>query len=360
MSQDQTQQSKESKKEEGESIQDRLAPTSSKEDAQIEPLSLITLSTSSLEEIRSFYVDGLGLTLNGPYTESLPSALYDHYPLKDQNHKSLKGELYSLTRPTVSSCIPIMLWVWPESSFPSSIHQSWNALELGPFSIGFPNLDQTRLDQKMRKMGIQGLNEMEVYSLQRPDGSEYTIKETIFNGPDYVHAVGIERCDGMPPLGEVDLQTGMGGPAYSAQMIRNTEASLSFYTQLLGLELRAGWVWESAGTEGALNVPDGTTFKFSLVYAPGARSGHLLFVEYLNQTEIEPLSPPRLPSLGMGMWSFEVKDLTHLLRCADEAQYPLFRPPLSYTHPLLGLIESALFLDPDGFLIEVYQLISKP
>ena len=249
-----------------------------------------------------------------------------------------------------------MLWVWSSSSSP--IHQSWNALELGPFSIGFPNLDQTTLDQKMRKAGFQGLNKMEVYPLQRSDGTEYTIKETIFNGPNFIHAVGIERCDGMPPLGDVDPQTGMGGPAYSAQIIRNTEASLLFYTQILGLELRAGWVWESAGTDGALNVPDGTTFKFSLVYAPGARSGHLLFVEYLNQPVINPTSPPRLPSLGMGMWSFEVKNLTDLLTRASQAQYPLFRSPLNYKHPLLGPIQSALFHDPDGFLIEVYQVIS--
>ena len=162
----------------------------------------------------------------------------------------------------------------------------------------------------------------------------------------------------MPPLGEVDPATGMGGPAYSAQIIRDTEASLRFYTELLGLELRAGRVWESAGTDGALNVPDGTMFKFSLVYAPGATSGHLLFVEYLNQPQIEPQVAPRPPHLGMGMWSFEVKDLDAVISRAVEQEYDHFRGLLTYEHPLLGMIHSITFLDPDGFLVEIYQVTS--
>ena len=162
----------------------------------------------------------------------------------------------------------------------------------------------------------------------------------------------------MSPLGAVDPSTGLGGPAYSAQVIRSTSASLKFYTGVLGLERRAGWVWESAGTEGALNVPDGTVFEFSIIYSPGATSGHLLFVEYLNHVPIEPNSPPRLPNLGLGMWSFEVKNIQQILSRARRESYPIFQDCLVYTHPILGRIESVVFIDPDDFLVEVYQLLS--
>ena len=330
-------------------VQDRLAPTSSIEDAMISPLSLLTISSNQLSEIIRFYVDGLHLVLDGPLELSESSLIQKHYGINETS----TYQIYHLHRPGVEGSIPIQVFIWDQPQ--PHIHQNWGALELGSFSIGFPNLDQSALDQKMRTQGFGGLNEIEIYQLQSPNGMPYTIKETIFKAPDYIHAVGIERCDGMPPLGAVDPHTGLGGPAYSSQIIRNTDDTLRFYRELLGLELRASWEWESAGTDGALNIPDGTVFKFSLVYAPGATSGHLLFVEYMNQEVIEPLHPPRFPHVGIGMWSFQVKDLSAIMTKVQQQNWNVLHGQTSYIHPILGSITSITLIDPNHFLIELYQ-----
>ena len=60
----------------------------------------------------------------------------------------------------------------------------------------------------------------------------------------------------------------------------------------------------------------------------------------------------------MGMWSFEVKDLNAVIARAVEQEYDSFRGLLTYEHPLLGTIHSITFLDPDGFLVEIYQVTS--
>ena len=91
-----------------EDSQDRLAPQSSKENAIIQPLGLITLSTTSLRNIVSFYVDGLGLKIKGPLP--VPSELYLRYEIP----VDASVELYCLSRPNVESAIPILVWVWKD------------------------------------------------------------------------------------------------------------------------------------------------------------------------------------------------------------------------------------------------------
>ena len=71
------------------------------------------------------------------------------------------------------------------------------------------------------------------------------------------------------------------------------------------MELRSDRTWKSAGTEGALNVPDGTIFRFSIVYAMGATSGHLLFVDYENVASLSNGVAPRLPIAGSGCGPFQ-------------------------------------------------------
>ena len=58
--------------------------------------------------------------------------------------------------------------------------------------------------------------------------------ETIFNGPDFAHAVGIYRGDGMARLGRWMLLPA-GGPAYSAQVFDDSDAMLAFLTEVLGM-----------------------------------------------------------------------------------------------------------------------------
>ena len=159
----------------------------------------------------------------------------------------------------------------------------------------------------------------------------------------------------MRQLGPVSSVNGLGGPAYSAQMVENSDEMLAFFLEVLGLELRSDRIWESAGSEGALNVPDGTVFRFSIVYAKGATTGHLLFVHYQNVDAIDNGVMPRLPNRGMGAWSFPVTDLDQVIRNAKNSKVQILQEPISYESPALGNARVATLLAPNGFLIELFE-----
>lgn len=336
---------------------DSLSPKTDRNDALALPLQTVTLSTVSLEQTRLFYVDGMGMTLTGPAQVS-PA-------LKAQQRslwaipQGVDWQEYHLTRPEAETeqgrpamSIRVLLLDQPQPA----IHASWDPRSLGGFSMGFPNTKQIEVDAKVRDLGFGALNEIEIYDVPRTDGSMYAIEETIFNAPDFVHAVGINRL-GMTPLGAVTGESGLGGPGYSAQAIDNGDLVLSFYTEVLGLEMRRDSVWQSAGQDGAMSLPNGTEFRFSLLFAKGfGPGGHLLFVDYLNIDHIEPNAPPRVPNLGIGMWSFPVTDLAAVLSNAESFGSDIVHAATQIDDPLHGQITAATLLAPNGFLIEVYEM----
>jgi catechol 2,3-dioxygenase-like lactoylglutathione lyase family enzyme len=332
-------------------IRDALAPLSTPAEALTEQLHTVTVSTTSLNQSLLFYRDGMGLSVEGPI--ELPHQLRKQQRRLWQIPEDIDWQLYILSRPDVPEAAQIRLLVLNKPT--PSIHQSWNALELGPFSMGFPNTNQIAQDKHLRTLGFGALNVIEKYQVPRTDGSQYDIHETIFNGPDFVHGVGIYRGNGMTQLGPVSTKTGKGGPAYSAQVVADSDKVLNFYINVLGMELRSDRIWKSAGSDGALNVPDGTVFRFSIVYAKGSRSGHLLFVDYKNRDAIDPGIAPRLPNRGIGMWSFPVTDLNQVLNNARRAGIEITANPTHINSPALGNVKAATMLAPNGFMVELFE-----
>ena len=330
---------------------DMLAPQTSAADALTGPLHTVTVATASLAESLLFYRDGLGMSVMGPVSVDADTRAKQR--MLWGVPKDIDWDLYLLSRPGAPGAASIRLLILDTPT--PAIHSSWSALQSGPFSMGFPNEDQEALDAKMRQLGFGSLNVIEKYTVPRRDGSVYPIHETIFNGPDFVHAVGIFRGDGMLQLGPVVPDTGLGGPAYSAQVVDDSDAMLAFLTEVLGMELRSDRTWKSAGTEGALNVPDGTVFRFSIVYAMGATSGHLLFVDYENVASLSNGVAPRLPNRGIGMWTFPVSDLEEVLRRAKEAGIELASPPVVADMPTFGKATVATLIAPNGFMIELFE-----
>ena len=330
---------------------DMLAPQTSVADALTGPLHTVTIATASLAESLLFYRDGLGLSVSGPIPVDARTRAQQRALWGVPN--DIGWDLYLLRRPDAPGAASIRLLVLDTPT--PAIHSSWSALQRGPFSMGFPNEDQEALDAKMRRLGFGSLNVIEKYTVPRRDGTVYPIHETIFNGPDFVHAVGIYRGDGMAQLGPVDAATGLGGPAYSAQVVDDSDAMLAFLTEVLGMELRSDRTWKSAGTEGALNVPDGTIFRFSIVYAMGATSGHLLFVDYENVASLSNGVAPRLPNRGIGMWTFPVTDLDEVLRRATDKGIEIEGAPVSVDMPAFGKAKVATVLAPNGFMIELFE-----
>jgi len=331
---------------------DALAPKSKVEDALALPLHTATIATVSLQQSLLFYRDGMGLTVEGPIKLSRKTKAKQRQLW--QIPADIDWQTYKLYRKGVDKAIQIQLLVLDKAT--PSIHDSWNSMELGPFSLGFPNADTIALDKKIRKVGFGALNELESYPIPRTDGTTYQIDETIFNAPDFLHGVAITRGGGMAPLGPID-ENGLGGPAYSAQVIENSEQHLKFYTDVLGLEIRSDREFKSAGDKGAMNLPNGTVFRFAIVYSKGATTGHMLFVDFRNVAPIRPKNKPSLPNLGLGMWTYPVTDINKVLKNAKAYGSEIVSDVLEIDSPMFGKAQVATLRAPNGFLIEVFEAI---
>jgi catechol 2,3-dioxygenase-like lactoylglutathione lyase family enzyme len=332
-------------------ISDPLEAKSSPDSALCEQLHTVTLCTSDLENTRLFYEKGMGMTLNGPIKVSkkvkkMQRKLWD-VP------KDIDWQLYILSRPAVPKLIQIRLLVLNKKT--PYIHESYDSRELGSFSIGFPNAMEEKLDAKLHDMGFKSMAPLQAALLQRPDGSKYRYMETIYQAPDFVHCVGIERGDGMTQLSPEDPVTKLGGPGYSAQVISGeSDKNLAFYTDVLGLELRSDRQWKS-GKGSALGIEEGIPFRFSLVYAKGANFGHCLFLDFKEGRPIPLKVAPKVPNRGLGMWTFPTKNIAKVYQNALAKGTTVVLPPTALKTPELGKAKVMTLLAPNGFLIEIFE-----
>lgn len=330
---------------------DPLAPRSSGADAPIRPLHTATLCTADAAAALRFYRDAFGMRARGPVRISSDErrARSNLWGIP----QDLGWELYLLDRPAVPEAVHIRLLVLDRET--PQVRNGWNPKQPGGFSLGFPTLDLHAWDREIRALGYDSLNPLAQYQVPRADGTLYGIHETVFQGPDFVHAVGISRRDGMPQLGPVDARDGRGGPAYSGQVVENSDAVLDFYTRLLGLELRSDREWKSQGTQGALNVPEGTTFRFSILYAPGAATGHLLFLDFREPASLSTGVAPRPPNRGLVMWSFPVRDVAQMETRLRAAGATIVGGPVTLDSADLGHHRALTVLAPNGFMIELFD-----
>jgi len=328
---------------------DTLAAKTSKEDALTGELHTATITTTTIDSLEHFFVDGMGLTMEkievDAETKSLQRKLWD-IP------QDIDWETYRFHRPEVAGLMQLRVLVVNQET--PSIHKSWNSRELGPFSLGFPNGDQASLDKHIRSLGFGAMENMQGGQIPRGDGTTYGYLETIFKAPEFLHCVGIERQDGVPQLAPINEETKEGGPGYSAMVLKDSDAFLAFLTDVLGLELRADRHWKSS-EGGALGIAAGVPFRFSLVYSQGAAKNHLLFLDYEDGKYIEIDVAPKVPNQGLGMWTFETKDIKQIQDKANEKGITIVHAPLSYHDPILGTRTVMTLLAPNGFLVEIFM-----
>jgi len=329
---------------------DPLAPKTSAEGAAIAPLHTVTICTSDLQAYLHLYRDGLGMSVKGPVPLSARAraAVNTVWGMKSGE----RWTLYLLERPTVPDAARVRLLVFDSPG--SAIRQTWDPREPAPFTLGFPTTALPPLDASLRALGFRSLAKMEQSRIPRPDGTSYGMQEAVFKGPDHVHAVTVSRLDGMPQLGGVDPVTGLGGPAYSAQVVVDSAAVIAFYCDLLGLELRSDREWKTGATS-AIGLPEGTAFRFSLLYAPGAATGQLLIMDFRGLTAKPSGVAPRPPNRGLGMYTFPVRSLDATAAKLRAARAVIVAGPTALDSPDLGRHRVMTVLAPNGVLVELFE-----
>jgi hypothetical protein len=330
---------------------DLTDPASLVAEAVAGPVAIITLCTNQPDSLELFFVKGWGMRKSGPFSCSPKQRkqLAAGWQIPD----SLSFQITYYDRPGApSNCI---LRVLSFNKKVPAIRSKFGPAENGPFTLGFPNTQQEKLHAYLQSLGYQTLAPLQASMLNKPDGTQYKYLETIYKGPEWLYAVGIERGNGMPPLSEVDSISQLGGPGYSALNVSGiSDTVLAFFTQVLGYELRRDQVWKT-GEGSALGLPAGIPFRFSIAYAKGATSGHLLFLDFQKTAPVKSAHPPHIPNAGIGMYSFRTSKFDKLLANAISFGIPIISGPGYLTDPWLGKYRSVVMMAPNQVYIEVIE-----
>ena len=328
---------------------DITEPTSSALEAIAGPLQIITLCTHQPDSLERLLRQGLGMRKRGPvsYTRKEIQQLSRFWHIPD----SMPIQISYYDRPAALGTIVLRVLSF-QRPLPET-RSRYGPQDSGPFTIGFPNNQQEKLHAQLLQMGYTTLAPLQVSWLSKPDGSQYKYLETIYKGPEWLQAVGIERGNGMPPLSNIDTLTQLGGPGYSAMNVTGvSDTVLNFFTQVLGYELRRDQVWKT-GNGSALGLPAGIPFRFSIAYAKGATSGHLLFLDFLQSNPIAGPNPPHLPNKGIGMYSFYTSKLSEVLQRAQHFGAIILSDITSLSEPMIGKSRRILLLAPNRVYIEI-------
>lgn len=307
-----------------------------------------TLCTTDLENYRHFYGEVMKMNFDAVVLtddEKAAKALFWNIPAQ------IDFDLYHCYRPTVPSLIQLRI-IHLKTETPQ-IHNSYSSYELGSFSLGFPTSDAKGMDKRMQEFDVKAMAPMQLGDIVRANGDKGQYLETIYQGPDYLHCVGIERVN-YPQLAPCDPADGFGGPGYSAFVAKDSDAEIAFYTDVLEHYILFDSVWEAA-EDGALGVNPGTPFRFCGIYAKEAKQNHFLLLDFKDGNMVDTGVQSCIPNQGLGMYSFQTANINKVMANAKSKGVNVISEIQEASDYILGDGKSCLLETPNGFYIEIFQ-----
>jgi hypothetical protein len=214
------------------------------------------------------------------------------------------------------------------------IRPTYEGLYKGGATISCPIQDIPRHQAEMSELGIEstiGIKEMEFES---PSGETYISSEIVYEGPDNIFVLGVTRPEIFIPIGPIDKDIGIGGVAYSARCITETDNTIDFFEQVLGFEIRRDVKFD-VDNRSAINLPEGTTERFIQGFSPGSSSGYVVFMDHGEATKYREMDYYDAPYRGLVMWSFPTLNLNEIYERALKFGVEILHPPNNYKSPAL-------------------------
>lgn len=327
---------------------DPMDPIAEATGANAGPLSGALIVTRDLDGIRRAYVDGAGLTMQGPL--KLDAATLEAQRKLWQMPASMHWSCYVLRRPSLPDAIRVLVIV-PDVDTPV-MRRSYAREETGPYALGFPMPDVRAVDKRFIALGFKRtLPAVNEYPLQLRDGTPYPVTEASYEIADNTRLVLMGRGGGLRQVGSIDAATGLGGPGYSSLIVENAAAMEQFFTQVLDFERRSNREWTVFKPR----------FRYITLHALGAHTGNLGLVEYEPADRQSSTGvAPRPPNRGLAGWSFPVRSLEEVLTRARAHGATIVAAPLRYQDPRFGPVLMATLLAPNGLLVEVFERLVAP
>ncbi len=325
---------------------DPMEPASDPASAFASPLRVVTVTTGDPLAMRRLLQDAFALLpATSAVTGGEAEALAAHWGLPP----SKRLDVITYSRPDLPAAAAVRVVAVPPST-PSS-RPGYGATFPGGLGVGFPVSGLAERETIIAAHGFRSAAGVMAMQFPRADGSLYKVEEGIYEGPDDVLLLGVDRHD-QRAIGPIDPALRIGGPAYSSLITGDADAIAPLLGGVLGYERRREFVFESRGPAGGLQVPPGTKYRFQQWFAPGASTGYLVVMD--PEDAFQPAPAPLGPaSRGISMWSFEVPDLDAALDRAEAAGVAILRRPATITLPEGHRVRSLVLATPDGFPVEL-------
>lgn len=314
------------------------------------PLHTITVVTAAAEPMHRFLAEGIGLTpLPGPeLTADGQSRIATYLGLPTSSAWSVQA--FRQSEGSANSQVR----VFSSQAADKVVRPEVNGRFVGGLSIGFAMDDLAKREGVMRDAGFESSVGVKSLEFSKPDGSKYVSEEIHFIGPDNILGLGVKRPDGFQPVGPLDPESGVSGPAYSALCVPDADAAITFLEEVLEFEIRRDIDLTVAQPSG-LQLATGMKERFVQAFAPGTSTGYLVLLDHYSENIPTPARNQGPPSRGIVMWSFPSSDLAAAHDRAQAAGAPVLAPPGQYDSPFLNGAESMLVQMPGGYPVELFS-----
>lgn len=332
-------------------MSDIFVAKSQSAEARVGPLHTITFVTSSEASIKTLLCDGMEMSSSDWYVPPIDkkAELDAYFGFSESDN----WKVCSFFRTDDGANIQVRVIVI-EAETPRIRPKAEGAF-LGGLSIGFPLRNSDAREEKLRALGfpsVVGVKKMEFCS---PEGEKYVSEEVHFVGPENLYALAVKRPDAFVPVGPLSEKADIGAPAYSAQCVKDCDAAIAFYRDVLGYEIRRDMTMK-VGEKSGLKLRKGSDERFVQAFAPGSSSGYLVFLDHHQDRKLgDKLDNFGPPHRGLTMWSFPCKDIVDIDARAQCAGVKVLKPIAKNFSPFLPDSTSILLEDPNGFPIEIFQ-----
>jgi catechol 2,3-dioxygenase-like lactoylglutathione lyase family enzyme len=310
----------------------------------------VTLITGEPDRTAHFYREVMEMT---PGPASAPGAMQDVQARAWGFPEGVRWTEMLFRRPGTPE-VPLLRVLAPDQPLPL-LRPGTDVLLEGGLSVGFAMRDMPAAVARGEHLGFTTTAGIATLAMRRGDGSPYESLECHFEAPDHVLALGVARPADLSPVGPIEIGRNVGGPAYSAQVVNNADPTLAFYTQVVGYEIRRDVEVSGPGPEKGLRLPSGTRMRFLQVFAPGATTGYLVFLDFAQQGRANPALAG--VARGVAMWTFPTRDLAEIRRRLA-AFGTAASEPHEITNTAFGRHLSLTVRAPNGYRVEFVQRLA--
>ena len=299
----------------------------------------ISISVSNLVDSLAFYRDWIGMRVVARETlePKQIQQLWNLPPETKARAAILKNEL----QPTLLELIEFR----PRSG--RKIREGLRSLDYGLYDIAFLVRDIEQIYRELTEKGFTFISPPIQY---QPNWVPHRVKEMVLIGPDNVRVAHFQRMK----YEEYGVPGNYVKLNHSAQIVDDTDKAIKFYCDILGLDLASQVTVPKGLVDDVIGAPAGTETKLTFITRKDTDTVIMEFVELsLKGKSLAPVAKP--PNLGLFMLSFEVDDLSSLMKTLQKEGITVLSGPVEWHTKSSGKMTAITVEGPGGVMVKLFE-----